>query len=53
MDGCLEIMCFTGVECTDVQAPGTGAICGDCPTGFTGDGEKCLGMHYFVNHAYT
>ena len=30
-------------SCRDIPAPGVGAECGPCPTGFTGDGNKCLG----------
>ena len=52
VDGCSEIECFDGVECIDVKAPGFGASCGGghCPQGFTGDGQKCLGlcMHIHV-----
>ena len=43
-NGCSEIQCFDGVDCMDVQAPGVGAICGPCPTGYTGDGLKCIGI---------
>ena len=43
MNGCVEIQCFEGVDCFDIPAPGTGAQCGPCPTGFTGDGLKCTG----------
>ena len=43
MNGCTEIECFSGVECFDVPAPGVGAMCGPCSTGFIGDGEKCSG----------
>ena len=42
-NGCAEIECFSGVECFDVPAPGVGAVCGPCSTGFTGDGVKCSG----------
>ena len=42
-NGCGEIQCYEGVECLDVPAPGIGAVCGDCPLGFTGDGLKCYG----------
>lgn len=42
-DGCSEIQCFDGVDCIDVQEPGFGAICGPCPSGYTGDGNRCLG----------
>ena len=41
-DGCSEIQCFEGVQCTDVPAPGVGAYCGSCPTGYTGNGLKCI-----------
>ena len=44
VDGCDEISCYEGVDCFDVPAPGEGAMCGPCPVGFTGDGQKCLGM---------
>ena len=49
-NGCSEIQCFEGVECLDVPAPGVGAVCGACPEGYTGDGEKCFGRKfvYFV-----
>ena len=43
VDGCMEITCFMGVECTDVMAPGVGATCGVCPDGYLGDGDKCEG----------
>ena len=43
VDGCDEISCYEGVACIDVPAPGEGAMCGPCPVGFTGDGQKCLG----------
>ena len=44
-NGCSEIQCFEGVECMDVPAPGTGAVCGACPLGYTGDGlNKCYGI---------
>ena len=28
----------------DVPAPGVGAVCGDCPLGYTGDSSKCYGI---------
>ncbi len=43
-NGCSEIECFEGVECMDVPAPGVGAVCGNCPPGYTGDSLKCYGM---------
>ena len=43
-DGCVEgAGCFMGVNCTDVPAPGTGAVCRSCPLGLTGDGVTCQG----------
>ena len=44
VDGCLEFMCFNDVMCEDVPAPGVGAQCGPCPSGYVGDGEKCEGV---------
>ena len=44
LDGCTELICFAGVECTDVPAPGMGATCGPCPAGYSGDGLNCIGM---------
>ena len=46
VDGCDEVSCYVGVDCFDVPAPGEGAMCGPCPVGFTGDGQKCLGMNH-------
>ena len=44
VDGCKELSCFNDATCTDVPAPGTGATCPPCPTGFTGDnGLVCNG----------
>uniref|UniRef100_A0ABM0MQX4 Mucin-4-like n=1 Tax=Saccoglossus kowalevskii TaxID=10224 RepID=A0ABM0MQX4_SACKO len=40
-DGCLDDPCFPGVKCTDVEAPGIGAVCEGCPYGLSGDGKKC------------
>ena len=40
-DGCQESPCFESVSCADVSAPGDGRICGQCPSGFSGDGETC------------
>ena len=48
-NGCSEIQCFEGVECLDVPAPGVGAMCGACPGGYTGDGEKCFGKDLTVS----
>ena len=44
-NGCAETSCYEGVECMDIMAPGAGAICGPCPTGFEGDGIKCIGTY--------
>ena len=43
VNGCSEISCFEGVNCTDNPAPQTGATCGPCPAGLEGDGIKCVG----------
>ena len=43
-DGCTEISCFNDATCTDVPAPGTGATCPPCPSGYTGDGLICDGQ---------
>lgn len=43
VDGCAELSCFEGVECEDVPAPGVGAQCGPCPSGYDGSGDKCTG----------
>uniref|UniRef100_A0A1X7VD60 EGF-like domain-containing protein n=1 Tax=Amphimedon queenslandica TaxID=400682 RepID=A0A1X7VD60_AMPQE len=40
-DGCTEVSCFNDATCTDVPAPGTGATCPPCPSGYTGDGIVC------------
>ena len=42
-DGCLDIICFEEVTCVDRPAPAVGAMCGPCPSGYFGDGEKCTG----------
>ncbi len=42
------LACFEGVSCVDIPAPGSGAICGDCPSGYDGDGEKCIGKDVHV-----
>ena len=42
-DGCTEVSCFNDATCTDVPAPGTGATCPPCPSGYTGDGLICDG----------
>ncbi|KAK3256819.1 hypothetical protein CYMTET_34070 [Cymbomonas tetramitiformis] len=35
-------MCFPGVVCIDVPAPGIGRQCQACPVGYSGDGETCV-----------
>ena len=45
-NGCSEVECYEGVECLDIPAPGTGAVCAACPPGLTGDGLKCYGIKY-------
>ena len=49
IDGCSVVSCFEGVQCTDVEAPGTGATCGPCPAGYTGDGVKCSGRWHLLS----
>ena len=44
-NGCADTHCFEGVECMDVPAPGTGAVCGPCPQGYTEVSQKCYGNH--------
>ncbi|ELU02210.1 hypothetical protein CAPTEDRAFT_212422 [Capitella teleta] len=39
--GCKVDSCFPGVNCWDINAPGTGFFCEDCPEGFRGDGVFC------------
>ena len=29
----------------DIPAPGVGAVCGACPSGYTGDRQKCYGSY--------
>ncbi|XP_077996691.1 uncharacterized protein LOC144449999 [Glandiceps talaboti] len=41
-DACQDDPCYHDVTCTDLPAPKTGYECGDCPSGLTGDGEKCF-----------
>ena len=43
VDGCRDLPCFPGVECTDNPAPQEGATCGSCPQGYSQIGGKCLG----------
>ena len=43
VDGCRDLACFPGVECTDNPAPDEGATCGSCPEGYFQIGGKCLG----------
>ena len=50
VDGCLQVSCFEGVNCTDNKAPETGATCGQCPTGFEGNGMRCIGNKILVLH---
>ena len=44
VDGCTNATCSEGVECTDIPAPGVGAMCGpNCLGGYSGDGSNCVG----------
>ena len=49
-NGCLDVVCYEGVDCLDVPAPGMGAECDSCPPGLTGDGSKCFGIQMILNH---
>ena len=65
-DGCTSVICFEEVTCVDVPAPGVGVMCGPCPVGYFGDGQKCDGKlliempklgsentrDYFIKHAH-
>lgn len=42
-DGCEYTICFDDVTCTDNPAPMTGATCGPCPEGYSGNGTRCNG----------
>ncbi|KAK3284360.1 hypothetical protein CYMTET_7991 [Cymbomonas tetramitiformis] len=48
LDGCDANMCFDDgdpahkVECFDVEAPGIGYSCGECPYTYVGDGITCV-----------
>ena len=48
VDGCRDLACFPGVECTDNPAPEEGATCGSCPEGYSQIGGKCLGKATFT-----
>ena len=43
INGCDDIDCFPGVECTDNPAPLTGATCGECPNGTVTRNNSCEG----------
>ncbi len=45
VDGCRDESCFVGVDCIDNPAPMVGANCSACPSGYDGDGRKCLGTY--------
>ena len=43
-DGCRDLACLEGVQCTDNPAPAEGATCGPCPPWFSGTpGRICSG----------
>ena len=52
-DGCLLSTCAAEVSCTDIPAPGTGATCGPCPDGYSGDGQDCIGIIIIVPYYIT
>ena len=41
VDACVGSPCFSGVTCSDIDPPGTGFICGTCPSGYEGNGISC------------
>ncbi|RDD39041.1 Mucin-like protein, partial [Trichoplax sp. H2] len=49
VDACADQPCFGNVTCTDNVAPQSGYSCGDCPTGYVGDGLKCTDLDECVN----
>ena len=40
-----EYPCYTGVICFDLAPPSDGYKCGECPPGYTGDGETCVDVN--------
>ena len=45
-DVCEDDPCFPGVNCTNIYSPTVEARCGDCPSGFEGDGRSCSGRDH-------
>jgi hypothetical protein len=41
LNGCSQINCFPGTQCSDVVAPQAGHVCSLCPSGFLQELEKC------------
>jgi cysteine-rich repeat protein len=41
VDECAAAPCFSGVTCSDIDPPGTGFVCGTCPSGYEGNGISC------------
>lgn len=44
LNGCSQIHCFEGSQCSDIAAPQAGHMCEPCPPGFLQELEKCAGM---------
>lgn len=42
-NACSNFPCYGDITCTDHTAPSAGYTCGPCPSGLTGDGQKCYG----------
>jgi hypothetical protein len=44
---CADVPCFPGVVCTDQPSTSAGDsfVCGNCPTGYTGDGVSCTDIN--------
>ena len=47
-DGCSQISCINDAECIDNKPPAVGGTCPDCPLGYTGDGNACIGMSKLI-----
>lgn len=50
LNGCSQFGCFEGVQCYDVPGPGSGAICGTCPSGFSKINQKCAGKSLLISY---
>lgn len=53
LDECADSPCFDNVTCTDNPAPQSGYTCNGCPSGYTGDGQKCYDIDECTNGTNT